>query len=201
VSIGDQLLAALTAYGLPVLFGVTMISSAGIPLPGTFLLIAAGSFVQLGDLSLGWVIAASCAGAVLGDQIGYWIGRWGGRRLAFRLSKWLGGEERIHAAESMAARWGGPGIFFSRWLVIQLGPWINLSSGITAYSYPRFLAWDIAGELFWVLLFVITGMVFSDRVQALTEVLGNLGWVVIGLVGAAVSGLLLVRTWRSTGHR
>jgi membrane-associated protein len=196
VTISDQLLAALTVYGLPVLFSVTLISSAGIPLPGTFLLIAAGSFIQLGDLNFGLVVASASVGAVVGDQIGYWVGRWGGRRLVLRFSKRLGGEKRIHDTEASVQKWGGWGIFFSRWLVIQLGPWFNLSCGITAYPYTRFLAWDIAGEIFWVLLFVFGGMLFSDRVQALNEMLGNLAWVVYGLIGMVIFGFLLLRTRR-----
>ena len=197
MTISDQLLSALTLYGLPVLFGVTLISSAGIPLPGTFLLIATGSFIQLGDMTFIWAVLVAVCGAVVGDQIGYWIGRWGGRRLVFRFSRRLGGEKRIHETEASIQKWGGWGIFFSRWLVIQLGPWFNLSCGITVYPYVRFLAWDIFGEAFWVLLFVFGGMLFSDRVQALTELLGNLTWVVFGLVGFVVFAVLLARNLRS----
>ena len=73
MTVSDQLLAGLTVYGLPLLFSVTLISSAGIPLPSTFMLIAAGSFIQLGDMNFGWVVVAASCGTVLGDQIGYWV--------------------------------------------------------------------------------------------------------------------------------
>ncbi len=197
MSLNDQLLAALTAYGLPVLFGVCMISSFGVPLPGTFLLVAAGAFVELGDMNLWSVLALAVLGAILGDQAGYFVGRWGGRRLANRVGKWIGGEKRLERVEATARRWGGFGIFFSRWLVLQLGPWINLISGFTSFSYPRFLMWDIAGEAVWVVLFVIIGEEFSGRVQALMEMLGNLTWAVVGLVAAGIFGWLLFRNSRS----
>jgi membrane protein DedA with SNARE-associated domain len=95
-------------------------------------------------------------------------------------------------------RWGWAGIFFSRWLVTSLGPPINYTSGITAYSYHRFLLWDVTGELVWVILYVMAGELFSDRVQALIEMLGSLAWVEIGLIAAAIFGWLLYRNLRNS---
>ncbi len=198
MSISDQLLAALASYGLPVLFGVTLIASVGIPFPATFLLVAAGSFVEQGEMNLWWVIALASIGAVLGDQIGYGIGRWGSRRLALQVSRWFGGENRLMDAEAAAKKWGGFGIFFSRWLITPLGPWLNLTSGLTAYSYLHFLFWDLSGEVMWVVLYVMIGKTFSDRVQALTELLGNLVWVAVGLIAAMLFGWQLVKYFRTT---
>jgi len=195
VSITDQLLAALALYGPPVLFIVLMIGCAGIPLPSSLLLVAAGSFVQQGEMNLWQVITLASAGSVLGDQIGYGLGRWGGRA-AERFSRRLDGEEKLKSAEVFAKRWGGTGIFFSRWLVTPLGPWLNLTSGMAAYSWPRFLLWDVLGEVLWVVLYVILGELFSNRVQALVEILGSLAWVIVGLVVTAILGWQLARHFR-----
>src|SRR6266571_7117648 len=89
----DQLLAALSLYGLPVLFGVIAIAAVGVPLPVTLMLVATGSFVELGEMKLWQVILVASAAAIIGDQIGYAIGRWGSHRVADRLrksKKWLG---------------------------------------------------------------------------------------------------------------
>ena len=197
MTLNDQLLAALSTYGLPALFVVVLITSVGFPLPSTFALIAAGSFVQLGDMNLAWVLGLGITGALLGDQIGYALGRFGGRRLAMRVGGWFGGGQRLQQAEKFARKWGAVGIFFSRWLITPMSPWLNIVSGITAYSYPRFLVWDIPGEIIWVVLYVMVGKVFSDRVQALTEMLGSLSWVLFGLVAAILFGWALVRRIRS----
>ena len=58
MSISDQLLAAFVLNGLPVLFGVVLIGSVEIPLPCPILLIAAGSFVENGEMNMGWVRVA-----------------------------------------------------------------------------------------------------------------------------------------------
>ena len=48
MSITDQLLEAVLLYGLPVLFGVILIASVGVPFPISLTLVAAGSFVKQG---------------------------------------------------------------------------------------------------------------------------------------------------------
>ncbi|HEX8097813.1 MAG TPA: hypothetical protein VF507_07240, partial [Pyrinomonadaceae bacterium] len=82
----DQLLGLFSTYGLPALFVILTIASAGAPLPVTLLLIASGSFVAQGEMSLWRVIVVCSAGAIAGDQIGYFLGRWGGRKLVLRVT-------------------------------------------------------------------------------------------------------------------
>ena len=189
----EQLLAVLTAYGLPVLFGVILAASVGAPLPATLLLIAAGAFAADGTFNSWWVILVATTAAVLGDHLGYGIGRWGGRRLVLRMSQWTGGEARLHKAESMALRWGTLGVFFSRWLVSPAGPAINLTSGIASYSPSRFLLADLSGELVWVLLYTTIGRVFGNQVDGVSGLLGNLAWWICGVLALVILARKLVQ--------
>jgi membrane protein DedA with SNARE-associated domain len=195
MSLTDQVLAALLVYGLPVLFGVILICSVGVPFPISLMLVAAGSFVEQGEMKLWQVIAVASVAAVLGDQIGYGLSRWGGRRLIKRLSRKIGAEDRIKQAEALTKRWTGASVFLSRWLVTALGPWVNVTSGIAAYPWRRFLLWDVLGEVLWVILYVGVGYAFSNRVQAVAEILGNLAWVVVGLIVTVILGWQLVRIY------
>ena len=188
----------MALYGLPVFFGVIFFSSLGIPVPATFTLVVAGSFAQLGDMDIWWVLALGILAAIVGDQTAYAIGHWGGDRLVKRVTARFGGASQLEKAEKAVNRWGWVGIFFSRWLVTSLGPWISYTSGITTYSYYRYLLWDITGEVLWVILYVLAGELFSDRVQALIDMLGSLVWVEIGLIAAAIFGWLLYRNLRSS---
>jgi membrane-associated protein len=196
MSITDQILAALVVYGLPVLFGVILVCSVGVPFPISLMLVAAGSFVEQGEFKLWQVIAVASAAAVLGDQIAYGLARWGGRRLINRISRKLGVESKVKQAEALTKRWSGAGIFFSRWLVTAFGPWVNVASGIAAYPWRRFLLWDVLGEVLWVILYVGIGYFFSNRVQAIAEILGNLTWVIVGLILTVILGWQLVRQMR-----
>ena len=193
MSITDQVLAALLVYGLPVLFGVILICSVGIPFPISLMLVAAGSFVEQGDMKLWPVIVVASIAAVIGDHIAYGLSRWGGRRLVNRLSRKIGVEDNIKKAEALTQRWSGASIFLSRWLITALGPWVNITSGIGAYPWRRFLVWDVLGEVVWVILYVGIGYAFSNRVQAIAEILGSLTWVTVGLILAVILGWQLMR--------
>lgn len=201
MSLSDYLLATLGVYGLPVLFGALLVGSAGVPLPASLLLVAAGSFVEQGELELWPVLALSAAGAVLGDQLGYAAGRWGGGRLTRRLGRLVGGEQKIESAEAWLRRRGGAGVFLSRWLLTPLGPLVNLTAGATRYPWPRFLLYDLLGEALWVALYVLLGKFFSDRVQELSDLLGDFTWAVLALVVAAVLGVLLFKYLREPNAR
>jgi membrane-associated protein len=196
VSLTDHLLAALSLYGLPVLFGVIAIAAVGVPMPVTLMLVAAGSFVELGQMKLWQAILVASSAAVLGDQIGYALGKWGGHRIVAHLRSRRSGAVRIAQAQAFTARWGGAGIFLTRWLVTPLGPWLNLTSGLAGYSWGRFFVWDVLGEVLWVVLYVTLGKLFSDRVQELVDILGNLAWVIFGLVAAGILGWQLRRYLR-----
>ncbi|HET6976193.1 MAG TPA: DedA family protein [Pyrinomonadaceae bacterium] len=192
----DQLLGSLLVYGLSLLFGVIFIASIGVPLPVTLLLVAAGSFAKQGEMKLSSVILVACTAAILGDNIGYGLSRWAGRKLVARITNRIGGASKIKKAEVLSKRWGGAGIFFSRWLVTELGPWINVTSGLTLYPWSHFLLWGVLGEILWVSLYVMLGYVFSDRVQYLVEILGNLAWAILGIILTVILGWKLLRYLR-----
>jgi len=194
----EQLLAALSQYGSPVLFAVTAVASIGLPLPVTLLLVVTGSLVSQGIMPLWVAIAAASAGAISGDQIGYVIGRWGGAALLSRFSSALGGAEKLAAAEAHARRWGGPGVFFTRWLVTPLGSVINFGSGIAEYPWIRFAMWDVLGEVLGALIYILLGQTFSDRVLALNDLLSNFTWAIVALIAALWLGWKLWRLRRPT---
>jgi membrane-associated protein len=196
MNISDQLLAALLVYGLSLLFGVILIASIGVPLPVTLMLVAAGSFAKQGEMKLSAVILVASSAAILGDNIGYGLSRWAGRRLVDRITDRIGGASKIKKAEALSKRWGGAGVFFSRWLVTELGPWLNVTSGLTAYPWTHFVLWGVLGEVLWVFLYVLLGYVFSDRVQYLVEILGNLAWVILGIILTLILGWKVLRYLR-----
>jgi membrane-associated protein len=194
VNLGEQLLGGLTSYGIPLLCGITFISSAGAPLPVSLLLIAAGSFADHGDLNFSAVIVFATLSAVAGDFVGFSIGRWGDRRMARKVSVWLGSEERLQQAEEHARKWGGTGIFLTRWLLTPLGPFVNLVSGFADYPWIQFFFWAASGELLWVALYATLGRVFSHRVQELSAILGDASWALLALAFGAFIFWIIFRS-------
>jgi len=197
MSFADKLLAEFLLYGLPAIFGVTLIAAVGAPLPTNLMLVAAGSFVEQGEMALWQVIIVVSTAAVLGDLIGYVMARRVGRRVVTRICSKTGGADKIRKTEALAKRWGGPGIFFSRWLVTPLGPWINVTSGIAEYPWRSFILWVVLGEVLWAVLYVMLGYFFSGRVQAVAEVLGYLALLIIGSIVSVILGRKIMLYLRS----
>ena len=192
----DQLLAALSQYGPPALCGIGAIAAVGLPLPVTLLLIVTGSLVSQGVIDYWWAIVLASAGAIVGDMTGYALGRWGGQALLARLTRLLSKRIGLAEAQKQAQRWGGAAIFFSRWLVTPLGPWMNLASGTMGYPCVRFLIWDVLGEVLCSVLFISVGRIFSDRVLALASLVGDAAWAFVGLGVTAILGMQLWKLLR-----
>jgi len=192
----EELLAALSQYGSPALFVIVSAASAGLPLPVALMLIVTGSLIAQGVMDAWWAIGLGCAGSVVGDMIGYGIGRFGGARLVRRFSKAMGGTKRVDQAKKHVRNWGWAGVFFTRWLITPLGPWVNLASGITRYPWERFLLWDVLGECLSVALYVGLGWAFSDRVMSLEPIMGELTWAAVALVAVVLLGWRAISLWR-----
>ena len=184
----EQILAALARYGEPALFVVATIASIGVPLPVMLLLIVAGSLAAQGTLNFAVAVSVAAAGSVAGDQIGYAIGRWGGHALTGRLTRLLGGPKRLAEVDVKVRRWSGASVFFSRWLLTPLGPWVNLTSGLAGYSWLHFTLWDVIGETIFAALYIGFGLAFSDRVQEIESIIGDLTWALVAILAAAVIG-------------
>jgi membrane-associated protein len=196
MSLSDYLLSTLGIYGLPVLFLSLLIGAVGLPLPGTLLLLAAGSYIEVGEMSLWPVLLLSTSGAIIGDNLGYAFGRWGGHRVKGWVNRLLGGRERLRKAEDWLKHREGAAIFLSRWLLTPLGPVINFSAGLTNYSWRRFLLYSVTGEAIWVVLYVLLGRFFSDRVQAMGDLLGDVVWMIVGLLFVFILGSNLLQYFR-----
>jgi membrane-associated protein len=194
MNIGEQLLAALTVYGLPILAVVVFVGSLGLPLPLALVLIASGSFAAEGQMRFWTVVLAAGAAAVAGDVCGYAIGRWGGDHAMRRLKSRPKLRERLERAEQTARKWGAIGIFMSRWLITPAAPWINLLSGASRYPLPQFILWDVLGEALWVILYVSLGRLIAGRVQAISALASDITWVLLAL---AVAGVLVWRILRA----
>jgi len=195
------LLDAMATYGAFAIFTAILLSSIGLPLPTSFLLVAAGSFVTQGEIDFWPVMIAGMTGAILGDHIGYGVGRIGGQTLVQRIGQRFKAEALILQAEKTMHRWGGVGIFFSRWLLTAAGPYVNLTSGFTRYHLLHFSIWDILGEIVWVTLYVQVGRLFSDQLATISDALGDLTWVVLGVAIIGVIGYKLIQSFRQNGTK
>lgn len=196
----EQLIAIVQDYGALGLAAILMASCVGLPIPSSLVMMALGSFIQHEDMDILPYFLIGFGGAVAGDQAGYMIGRLG----SGLLEQGSGGPAWLATSLARAAafqnHWSDLGIFLSRWLLSPLGPWVNLYSGLTHYSWVRFSLLVIAGEFVWVSVYLGLGMLFSSSVAALADILRSLTWFLVTGTVAIALGWKLVTTLRSKSN-
>lgn len=182
------LLEFLTIYGLPAAALLLAIGQAGVPIPTSLALLTLGALSANGDMELASAFIWAVTGATLGDQAGFVAGRFVILSAEGRPG-FLGGLARkARAAEPKLQNWGGSGVFLSRWLFTPFGPAINIASGITGLSWPRFTFWVVSGEFLWVTIYIALGYSFGSNIETLSDILGNLSMALAMLALAAFLG-------------
>lgn len=183
----DTLLALVPTYGLTLLAIITTLSCMGLPLPASIAMMLMGSFAAAGDFSLTATMIVAAAAAILGDHMGYGIGRLAGTYVQAWMERTPRRRRTRDRAVAEIEKRGALAIFFSRWLVAPLGPYVNLTAGAAHFRWRSFAVWGALGEVLWVTGYVGLGYLFSDNVLALIEMAGNMSGL---LAGGAVAALL-----------
>ncbi len=162
-------------------------------LPGDSLLFVAGALAALGGMDLGVLIAVLIAAAVLGNSLNYQIGRF----LGPRVFQWENSRFFNHAAlektHAFYERHGGKALVISRFLPLfrTFAPFV---AGIGAMSYPRFMVFNLAGALAWVVSLTLAGFIFGN----LPWVQQNLSLMIVAIIVVSLLPLL-VAWWRQRG--
>lgn len=188
----DTLMSLLSDFGPLILFFATLASCFGLPIPATLTMLGAGALSASADLSIILAIAASLLGALIGDQLGYWLGRTSSGIVEARFVSSPGRAALLERARSFTCRWGSLGVFLSRWLVSPLGPWINLTGGAAGMSWSSFTLWGTLGEIVWVAIYLGLGFFFSTSLTALAAFLADAVWFLAGATMTAGLGYALI---------
>lgn len=178
----EWLAGLLGRYGYAVVFVGVLLESAGVPVPGETVLLAAAFFAQRGTFSLPWVIGLAIAAGILGDNLGYWIGRRGGRRLAERHGRLVGlTRARLVALDAFFAQHGAKTVFFARF-ISGLRVFAALFAGMSRLPWPRFLVYNMAGAVAWATAVGLAGYLFGQSWELLERWVGRAGLFAVGLV-------------------
>jgi membrane protein DedA with SNARE-associated domain len=184
----------LESYGLALLFVLVAIESAGVPVPGESALIAAALLATRGHYSIVAVIAVAAAGAIFGDNVGYWLGRKGGTALLRRTPIVRDYFERaLPTSERFFRRHGAKTVFIGRFVAILrvTAAWL---AGISHMPWWKFVLWNAAGGIAWA---VIIGVVAYEFGSAAIDAVSHYGVVaVIVLIVLGVAAFVAHRMWR-----
>jgi membrane-associated protein len=192
--ISDTLLGLLPTYGYYVVGASAFAGAAGLPVPVSVLLLAAGALTAEGVLDYLPVVLAALLAAVFGDCAAYALGRVAGRPLLERAGLLLRiSPGAISAAERGFGRWGGGAVWITRWLLTAAGPIVSILADTERYPFRSFVLFSFTGEAIWASGYAGLGWLFGDNWDALLALLESVGWIAAA-VAAAVA--LAVLAWR-----
>ena len=141
--------ALLQQWGYGLVFVAMLLENAGLPLPGETITLLGGYAAGSGHLNLMGVVAAATSGAILGDNLGYWLGRRLGWAVMLRLGRLL--RQSDGQMEEMRVRFllhAGKSVFLGRFVAVLrviAGP----MAGAVGMPYRKFLLCNAAGALVW----------------------------------------------------
>jgi membrane protein DedA with SNARE-associated domain len=182
----------ISHYGYWAVFVLVALESLGIPLPGETILIAAGTYAGHTHKLNVWIIwAVAAAGAIIGDNIGYWIGDKGGYPLLRRYGRYIRVKEtEIKIGRYVFDRYGASVVFFGRFVSI-LRTYAAFLAGTNKMRWRKFLVYNMAGGIIWAGIYSFGSYYLGS---ALKHASGTINWILAGVAVVAVFvTILLVR--------
>jgi membrane protein DedA with SNARE-associated domain/membrane-associated phospholipid phosphatase len=190
----ENILHLIEQYGYLLVFFGVMVESIGVPLPGETILIAAGILAQRGHLNLWEAILFGILGAVVGDQIGYWIGREGGRPFILRYGRFVFiTPQRLGRAEAFFARHGGEAVFMARFFS-GLRVFGALVAGMSNMRWARFFVYNALGGVVWATAVVLAGFLLGTSIGAVERWTGQASVLLLAL-GVIALVMYLAYRW------
>jgi membrane-associated protein len=135
----------------------------GFFLPGDSLLVTAGLFAARGDLEVVPMIVVLSIAAIVGDTVGYNIGARAGPKLFTRPNSLLFNRKHLITTKEFYERHGPFTIVIARFIPI-LRTFAPVVAGIGAMEYKRFIVYNVAGGIGWVVTTVLGGYFLGQMV-------------------------------------
>ncbi len=183
----DHLGAVIEQYGVwtyLILFAIVFCETGLVVtplLPGDSLLFVVGTFAALGALDLALTLALLSAAAVAGDTVNYAIGYRVGPSVFRKERSRFFNREYLDRTHRFYERHGAKTIVIARFVPIirTFAPFV---AGVGRMTYSRFLVYNVAGGVAWIVILVFGGYLFGN----IEWVKRNLTVVILGIVALSM---------------
>lgn len=189
------------SYGYYAVFTLVALESMGIPLPGETALITAALYSgTTHHLSIVALAATAAAGAVIGDNAGYWIGRTGGYRLAERYGRLVGLDRaKLKVGRYLFARHGVKVVFAGRFIAV-LRTFAAFFAGVSKMPWPGFLVANAAGGVLWAGFYAFGAYALGNAASSVGSTITYTGYG-LATVATATSIVMVRRSLRRLERR
>lgn len=168
-------------YGYWAVFIGIALENTGIPLPGETITIVGGFLAGNKELNFWGVLVSAIAGAVIGDNFGYWVGKTGGWQFLLQISKLFRiPEEKLELTRDKYRKNAAQAVFWGRFVTL-LRIFAGPLAGITNMPYRKFLLYNFSGATVWALT-IVSLSYFLGQILSLEQIIS---WI-------AQAGILLL---------
>ena len=190
----QQLVLALSQYGLTVVILNVLLDQIGLPVPAVPTLIVAGAFTADGQLSLSGLFVGSVAACLIADCGWYWVGQTYGIRVLKTLCRIsLEPDSCVSQTQTRFERWGVNSLVIAKFvpgLAIIAPP----MAGAMRIGWMRFIALSTLSAALWSGCALLAGVLFRAQIQQLLLGLDQLGSALL-LVGISALALYIAYKW------
>ena len=192
--VSSALIGLIQIYGPWIIAVVVALESAGVPLPGETVLVAAALLAATTNrIDIAVVVAAAAAGAIVGDGIGYMVGRRFGLAFLRKHGRYIHlDENRLLIGRYLFFRYGSAVVFFGRFIAV-LRMFAALLAGANRMPAGRFFFFNVTGGICWACLFGFGAYAAGTAIYKISE---TLSLVSLGLfIGAGTALSIIVRRY------
>ena len=196
----DTLQELARLYGYWAVFIGIAIENMGIPLPGETIVIVGGFLAGSGELNYWLVLSSAIAGAILGDNFGYWVGRFGGWQLLVKIGRVFGlQEQQLEQAKDRYSKNAMQAVFFGRFVTL-LRIFAGPLAGITQMPYKQFLLCNSGGAAVWATTIVSLSF-FLGKIVSLEQIVSWTAQIGVVALLLVVAFLLVPIIWQYGHHK
>ena len=171
----------LLLYKYTALFLIAFAAALILPVPASTMLVAAGAFAYQGYLNIGYILLVALSANIAGDATGYLLARYYGEEVLAKI-----GFRRFLKSNSYAKfkdymlEYPQSIIYFSRFLT-EIGPAVNLLSGLAKVPYKTYFFFEVLGEACYVLLYGAVGYFLGSQWENNLGFFTKAGFIIFGL--------------------
>ena len=172
----NLLIECFRNYNIWFLSIIIVLQCIGIPTGASLVVLASGAFAYAGEFNVVVLLFEIWFFAWLGDNISYIMWKFiGGKVLSRHIKIKTYFNSKISRAESYLNKYGRSTVFFTRFIMGAMGPFVNAAAGITQYKLWTFSLFVALGELFWTCIYLGLGYWFGDSWESIVPIVTQFG--------------------------
>lgn len=182
-------------FVLLVIFIMSLIENLFPPSPSDAVIVFSGTLIPLGNVHFINLLIASTLGTTIGFLIMFYIGFKFDKKIVETGRLKFIKLETVMKVENWFQKWGYWIIFINRFLSGTRAV-ISFFAGMSLLNVKKTTLISVAGALIWNFLLIYFGMIFSENWREITDKLGIVGYISLGVVLIISLFILLWKKFR-----